>query len=139
MNTCLKFFIHNFASFPYYPSLARSTSRHNSKYIRMMECCILEEEELEVGRRLITWGVNMKDEDVNRFTGKMGFIVSDSNGNEVKLSKCIRMSSRRGCGMVDRRVRGLRKLAWDMNDGTLGELEDKKKKFRRVLSSKVKL
>lgn len=69
----------------------------------------------------------------------MGFRVSDSDGNEVKLFKYLRLSGGKGKDKkMDRRIRELRKLAWNMKDGTMGDLEDKTKRTGRLGSPKVK-
>lgn len=70
-----------------------------------------------------------KGEVVDRLIDRFGFTVSDSEGNDVKLSKYLRLFGSKGNGRkVNRGARELRKLAWDMNDGTMGDLEEKLKR-----------
>lgn len=68
--------------------------------------------------------------------GKMGFIVSDGDGNEIKLSKYFKMSKAKGRdSKVDRGSRELKKLEWDMMDGSVEGVGENSKRHGRVGST----
>lgn len=74
---------------------------------------------------------NDSDEEVDRFIGQMGLIVSDGDGNEVKLSKYLKMSEdREKASKLDHGNRELKKLEWDMKDVLACEGGDKFKRSR---------
>lgn len=67
------------------------------------------------------------DEDIDMFIKRMGFTVSDEDGNEVKGEQ----------GRKCRGVRELHKLAWDINDGKGVEIEKHQRLGRGFVKSLV--
>lgn len=69
------------------------------------------------------------DEEVDRFIGKMGLTVSDGDDNEMKLSKYLKMSDDKEKNYkMERGHKELRKLEWDINDVSMGDVGDKVKR-----------
>lgn len=61
-------------------------------------------------------------EEVDFFIEKLGLTISDRDGKEVKLSKFLKLSRDDGkAHKTNRGMKELKKLAYDMKDGKLGE------------------
>lgn len=80
----------------------------------VMECHLQTEGEgWNTSRVVANLGeVNEREDDMDRFIGEMGLMMSDGDGNEVKLSKDLKLTKEMENGSrVDRE---LRKLEWAM-------------------------
>lgn len=128
------------SSVPSFDSDAGPSHLPNSLPASMMECHEQQNDEGAITMEVL--GCEEKDgkeEEVDRFIGKMGLTVSDSKGNEVKLSKYLKMAK---CGSqkkkLEKGVRELKKLEWAMNDGDTRGIEDIVKRINGMGLSLVK-
>lgn len=94
------------------------THELHASYSRVIEC---QQSTSNLEATEILEDVDCEVEEVDLFIGRMGLIVSNGDGNEVKLSKYLKMSEDRGKSYrTDRGNRELKKLEWDMKDAFVG-------------------